>query len=149
MNLCNHDLLVATLGKQYRIKCWYLKPLIIKWRIQPRNKFSWFFWGFSENVKIYRVGTTAWDWHPFLREILDLPSPSLVSFWWLKLSHPILDANGIPQTNHQHSYLKHPAGGSVDSVNFASCSKFCLVHYNVSQWEFHISHCFSSTIISI
>ena len=38
---------------------------------------------------------------------------------------------------------------SVNSVNYGPCSKFCLVHYNVSQWEFQISHCFSSTITFI
>ena len=30
----------------------------------------------------------------------------------------------------------HPAGSSVNSVNYELCSKFCLVHYNVSRWEF-------------
>ena len=44
--------------------------------------------------------------------------------------------------------LKYPAGTSVNSVNYGPCSKFCLVHYNVSQLEFQISHCFSSTIIT-
>ena len=43
----------------------------------------------------------------------------------------------------------HPAGTSVNSVNYGLCGKFCLVHYNVSQWEFQISHCLSSIIISI
>ena len=44
---------------------------------------------------------------------------------------------------------KHPAGTSVNSVSYAPCSKFYLLHYNVSQWEFQISHCFNSTIILI
>ena len=39
----------------------------------------------------------------------------------------------------------HLAGTSVNSVNYAPC----LLHYNVSQWEFQISHCFNSTIIFI
>ena len=45
--------------------------------------------------------------------------------------------------------VKHPAGISVNSVNYALCGKFYLLHYYVSQWEFQISHCFNSTIIFI
>ena len=42
--------------------------------------------------------------------------------------------------------IKHPAGTSVNSVNYAPCGKFYLLHYNVSLWEFQISHCFNSII---
>ena len=43
----------------------------------------------------------------------------------------------------------HPARTSVNSINYALCSKFYLLHFNVSQWEFQISYCFNSTIIFI
>ena len=36
----------------------------------------------------------------------------------------------------------HPAGTLVNSVNYAPCSKFYILHYNVIQWEFQISHCY-------
>ena len=36
--------------------------------------------------------------------------------------------------------LLHPAGTPVNPAICDNCSKFCLLHYNVSQWEIHISH---------
>ena len=49
----------------------------------------------------------------------------------------------------QNSSQGHPTGTSVNSVICEDCSKFCLLHYNVGQWEFQISHCLGSTIIFI
>ena len=44
---------------------------------------------------------------------------------------------GVGQWKHT---INHPAGTSVISAILESCSKFCLLHYNLSQWEFQISH---------
>ena len=30
-------------------------------------------------------------------------------------------------------FTSHPTGTSVNSVNYGPCSKFCLLHYDVSQ----------------
>ena len=68
----------------------------------------------------------------------------LISEWTPKGT--VLISEWLPKSTF---FICHPAGTSVNSVNYGLCSKFCLVHYNVSQWEFEISYCFSSTIIFI
>ena len=50
--------------------------------------------------------------------------------------------NEIYRMTIQESIPVHPAGTSVNSAILENCSKFCLLHYNVSQWEFQISHYF-------
>ena len=63
------------------------------------------------------------------------------------IAFAVLDLTVYMLQMQSNNHKRHPAGTSVNTVNYGPCSKFCLVHYNVSQWEFQISHCFSSTII--
>ena len=73
----------------------------------------------------------------------------IVRYFTGRCNYTQVGENEIYRMTIQESIPVHPAGTSVNSAILENCSKSCLVHYNVSQWEFQISHYLGSTNIFI